>query len=59
MKNKILKTMKKNYMYGVAIILIIAIIVMEAMMATLDKAHILDVLLLLKWKTLCLEMKIK
>lgn len=28
MKNKILKTMKKNYMYGVAIILIIAIIVM-------------------------------
>ena len=28
MKNKILKTMKKNYMYGVAIVLIIGIIVM-------------------------------
>ncbi len=28
MKNNILKTMKKNYMYGVAIVLIIAIIVM-------------------------------
>lgn len=28
MKNKILKTMKKNYMYGVAIILIIALIIM-------------------------------
>ena len=28
MKNKILKTMKKNYMYGVAIILIIALLIM-------------------------------
>lgn len=32
MKNKILKTMKKNYMYGVAIVLIIAIIVMGVLL---------------------------
>ncbi len=31
MKNNILKTMKKNYMYGVAIVLIIAIIVMAVL----------------------------
>ena len=28
MKNNILKTMKKNYMYGIAILLIIGILVM-------------------------------
>lgn len=32
MKNNILKTMKKNYMYGIAIILIVAIIVMAVLL---------------------------
>ena len=30
MKNNILRTMKKNYMYGITIVLVIAIIVMGA-----------------------------
>ena len=43
----------------IATLVIIVITTAETMMAPLDKVHILDVLLLLKWKTLCLEMKIK
>ena len=31
MKNNILKTMKKNYMYGIAIILVIAIVIMAVL----------------------------
>ena len=32
MKNNILKTMKKNYMYGITIVLVIAIVVMGVML---------------------------
>ena len=32
MKNNILRTMKKNYMYGITIVLVIAIIVMGVML---------------------------
>ena len=41
------------------IVAIAATVAITKIMAPLDKAHILDVLLLLKWKILCLEMKIK